>query len=120
MTDRRATHLSDTDLQRLRATLVKKRGELLAAQRTTMSEQRGVHDSETEQGDVAENLIEQEASLRLGEFDATLLGDVERAIAKLEAGVYGLSEDSGEEIPLERLDVIPWARRTAQEEERKR
>src|SRR4051812_21104719 len=120
MPERRATHLEDVDLHRLRTALVKKRDELIAAQQATISEQRGIHDRETEQGDVAENLIEQEASLRLGAFDATLLSDVERALKKLDDGHYGTSEDSGAPIPLERLEAVPWARRTAQEEEKKR
>ena len=119
MTERHASHLSDADLHRLRAALSKKRDELIAAQRATTAEQRGIHDRETEQGDVAESLIEQEASLRLGAFDATLLADVERALKKLDDGGYGVSEDSGAPIPLERLEAVPWARRTAQEEQRK-
>jgi DnaK suppressor protein len=119
MSERRAVHLSDADLHRLRAALVKKRDELIAAQRATTAEQRGIHDRESEQGDVAENLIEQEASLRLGAFDATLLADVERALQKLEDGNFGNSEESGVPIPLERLEAVPWARRTAQEEQRK-
>ena len=117
MAERRATHLSEADLHRLRAALVKKRDDLIAVQRATTAEQRGIHDAETEQGDVAENLIEQEASLRLGAFDATLLADVERALKKLDEGHYGLSEDSGAPIPLARLEAVPWARRTAQEEQ---
>jgi DnaK suppressor protein len=119
MSERRATHLSDADLHRLRTALVKKREALIAAQRALTSEQRGIHDREAEQGDVAENLIEQEASLRLGAFDATLLADVEHALAKLEDGNFGTSEDSGVPIPLHRLEAVPWARRTAHEEQKK-
>jgi DnaK suppressor protein len=120
MSERHAPQLSDADLHRLRAALVKKRDELIAAQRAMSSEQRGIHDRETEQGDVAENLIEQEASLRLGAFDATLLADVERALGKLDDGHFGTSEDSGAPIPLERLEAVPWARRTAAEEDARR
>ena len=35
-------------------------------------------------------------------------------------GAYGLSIESGEPIPAERLEAIPWAERTAAEEERLR
>jgi DnaK suppressor protein len=98
--------------------LSKKRDELIAAQQASTDEQRGLHDRETEQGDVAENQIEQAAALRIAQFDAALLGDVELALSKLEDGTYGVSEQSGEPIPLERLDALPWARRTAPEEER--
>lgn len=120
MTDRRSSHLTDADHQRLRTKLSKKRDELIAAQRASTAEQRGVHDRETEQGDVAEDQIEQAAALRLGQCDAELLGDVELALKKLEDGTYGVSEQSGEPIPLERLEALPWARRTAAEEDRLR
>jgi DnaK suppressor protein len=115
-----SSHLSATDIERLRTALVHKRDALLAAERATVKEQRGIAERETEQGDVAERLIEQEGALRIAKFDADLLADVNRAIAKLEAGTYGTSEDSGAPIPLDRLEVVPWARRTAAEEERHR
>jgi DnaK suppressor protein len=41
---------------------------------------------------------------------------IERAEARLQEGTYGLSIESGEPIPAERLAVIPWAERTAAEE----
>jgi DnaK suppressor protein len=114
------SHLSDADLERLRHALVQKREALLAAQRASRREQRGIGDAETEDGDVAERLIEQEGALRLAAFDAQLLADVEHALAKLDAGGYGLSEESGAPIALARLDAVPWARRTEKEEEKHR
>ena len=44
------------------------------------------------------------------------LAAVERAEARLAAGTYGLSIESGEPIPDERLEAIPTAERTAEEE----
>jgi DnaK suppressor protein len=43
---------------------------------------------------------------------------VERAEARLAAGTYGLSVESGEPIPDERLELLPTAERTADEEAR--
>jgi RNA polymerase-binding transcription factor len=43
---------------------------------------------------------------------------VERAEQRLEEGTYGLSIESGEPIPDARLELIPWAERTAEEQER--
>jgi DnaK suppressor protein len=43
---------------------------------------------------------------------------VERAETRLAAGTYGLSVESGEPIPDERLEAIPTAERTAEEEAR--
>jgi DnaK suppressor protein len=111
-------HIPEADLHRLRAALSRKRDELIAARDTSEAQRRGITDPESEEGDIAEQMIQQEAALRLGGFDADLLRDVERALKKLDDGDYGVSEDSGAPIPLERLEALPWARRTAQEEER--
>jgi DnaK suppressor protein len=37
------------------------------------------------------------------------LRDVERALAKMDAGTYGTCERCGNPIPEERLEAIPWA-----------
>jgi DnaK suppressor protein len=44
---------------------------------------------------------------------------LERAEARLAAGTYGLSVESGEPIPDARLEARPLAERTVQEEERR-
>lgn len=38
------------------------------------------------------------------------LHDVERALAKMKAGVYGICEETGQEIPLKKLKILPSAR----------
>jgi DnaK suppressor protein len=43
---------------------------------------------------------------------------VERAEARLAAGTYGLSIESGKPIPDERLEILPAAERTTEEEAR--
>jgi DnaK suppressor protein len=59
------------------------------------------------------------------EFDAGQVTDlteqlaaVERAEARLAAGTYGLSIESGEPIPDQRLEAVPTAERTVAEQER--
>jgi DnaK suppressor protein len=44
------------------------------------------------------------------------LAAVERAEGRLAAGTYGLSIESGKPIPDERLEILPAAERTAEEE----
>ena len=48
------------------------------------------------------------------------LASLERAEARLAAGTYGLSVQSGEPIPDARLEALPLAERTIEEEERRR
>jgi DnaK suppressor protein len=62
----------------------------------------------------------EEEAERLGpDQERDLLGEVDRALAKMKAGTYGVSELSGSPIPVERLRAVPWARFTAAEEERR-
>jgi DnaK suppressor protein len=46
------------------------------------------------------------------------LAAVQRAEERLAAGTYGLSIESGEAIPDERLEAVPTAERTIEEQER--
>jgi DnaK suppressor protein len=45
------------------------------------------------------------------------LARVERALEKIDAGTYGLSDVSGKPIPIERLEAIPEAVNTIAEQE---
>jgi len=63
------------------------------------------------------------SALYQDEFDESLAEDlrrqlaaVDRAEARLAAGTYGLSIKSGEAIPDERLEALPTAELTAEEE----
>jgi len=47
----------------------------------------------------------------------TELAALERAEARLEAGTYGLSVESGKPIPDTRLEALPTAERTIEEED---
>ena len=48
------------------------------------------------------------------------LASLERAEARLAEGTYGLSIESGQPIPDQRLEAVPTAERTVEEEERYR
>ena len=47
------------------------------------------------------------------------LNEVNRALAKIENGTYGLCEASGEPIPLKRLRVLPHTRYSIEEQQRR-
>ncbi|MDQ6910463.1 MAG: TraR/DksA C4-type zinc finger protein [Actinomycetota bacterium] len=50
---------------------------------------------------------------KLLESDRTHLADLDRAIERLHAGVYGICADCGQAIAMERLVALPAARRCA-------
>jgi DnaK suppressor protein len=67
-------------------------------------------------GNLASELYEDELDEGLAADLREQLAAVERAEARLASGTYGLSVVSGTPIPDERLEAIPTAERTAQEE----
>jgi DnaK suppressor protein len=101
--------------------------ELLAAERKrieTALARLGHQDSgdltnEQDAADVASDLYQDEFDAGLADDLREDLAAVDRAESRLAAGTYGLSVESGEPIPDERLEAIPTAERTAEEERRR-
>lgn len=115
----RQSHLSSADLKELRAALEAKRAELQRVVEKEVSE--GTHSEEEfsdprDSGDEAERTEEEEELLGVAGQEGTLLSEIDRALAKMDNGTYGVSERSGRPIPLERLRAVPSARFTAEEE----
>jgi DnaK suppressor protein len=68
--------------------------------------------------DFATELFDAELGDSLAAQLRLILEKIERAEERLDKGTYGLSVESGRPIPDERLEAIPWADRTAEEQER--
>jgi DnaK suppressor protein len=114
------THETLTPGQRdsLRNALEGKRGSLLHDIEVREEEAaEGLVDS-AEVEDVAEGVVEDRERAAMLEHDRAMLAEVEHALAKMDAGTYGLSEASGRPIPFARLRAVPWARHDADEAER--
>ncbi len=74
--------------------------------------------SSTDLADDASDLYQEEVDLgRIGDLRDQLAA-VERAEERLREGRYGISVESGEPIPDERLEAMPTAERTTSEQER--
>jgi DnaK suppressor protein len=71
-----------------------------------------------EVSDGGAEMVEDELSEAEAEPLSEELAAIERAERRLEEGTYGISVDSGEPIPDARLEAIPWAERTAEEQAR--
>ena len=98
--------------------------ELLAAERARI-ERALVHLEHQDTGEPADEFDPANLASELyqDEFDEGLadelreeLAAVDRAKARLVAGTYGLSIESGKPIPDERLEAVPTAERTVEEE----
>ena len=107
------------DAERARELLARERariqGELKALGRDGPLES----DERREPGDEgSEDLYQDELSEGLAEDLRADLAAVERAEERLAAGTYGLSIETGKPIPDERLEAVPTAERTVEEQER--
>ena len=60
--------------------------------------------------DMGTDNYEQEFTLGLVEKDRNLLRDINTALAKINAGTYGICEGTNKPIAKPRLDAQPWAR----------
>ena len=98
--------------------------ELLAAERARIERSLGslVHQDDGEEADEIDSanggatLYSDELNEGLSDDLRAELAAVERAEARLAAGTYGLSIVSGAPIPDERLEALPAAERTVDEE----
>jgi DnaK suppressor protein len=102
-------------------------GELLARERARIERRLAgaVRDSTDEDepnpfdaADVATDLFDAELGAGVAARLQQELQALERAERRLAEGTYGLSVDSGAPIPDARLEAIPWAERTAEEQAR--
>ena len=71
---------------------------------------------EEDSANLASDLYQEELDEGLADDLREELAAVERAEARLAAGTYGLLIESGMPIPDERLEALPTAERTAEEE----
>jgi RNA polymerase-binding transcription factor DksA len=62
--------------------------------------------------------VEREQEQTFEQIDEKLLGEIEEALERIKNGTYGTCVDTGEEIPYERLKAVPYAKRTAQAQEK--
>jgi DnaK suppressor protein len=101
--------LTKDQVEELQGRLEKERSRLLGVLRATGPTAPQI-DQMSEVEERAQRTAEQTHDLELEERERPLLAEVERALAKIPQGTYGLSETSGEPIPYRRLAAVPWAR----------
>lgn len=56
--------------------------------------------------------------LQLTNKELTILKQIDRAFEKMDEGTYGICDVSGDEIPIKRLEAIPYANMTVSSQER--
>ena len=105
------------DLERFRKRLLEERASVESRLQARTQELEGTGDQEAgDQGDEAQSIFERERAIDDNDLDSELLGRIDRALSRIEAGTYGVSEVSGIAIPIERLEALPTATTLVDEE----
>ena len=104
------------DVERARELLAAERRELERALGRRGREDDGENAGFQEPANLAADLYIDELDEGLAEDQRDRLAALERAEQRLADGTYGLSVESGKPIPDERLEAIPTAERTIEEE----
>jgi DnaK suppressor protein len=112
---------SEIDEQKARELLARERERVersLADLRREVKSSQEEVDTEISPEDDAETIVDEEVDGAVARSLESELEMIKRAEQRLEEGSYGLSVESGTPIPAKRLEHVPYAERTIEEQER--
>jgi len=112
-----ATPLTATEIQEVGDLLKARRAELAAAREALLSVSPTGEHVVTEHGERAAQNVTGATDDARAAIEKLELAEIEHALAKIDAGTFGVSEDSGDPIGIARLRAMPTARVTVQEQE---
>ncbi|NGX38491.1 MAG: General stress protein 16O [Chlamydiae bacterium] len=81
----------------------------------TVGESKGYSQHQADEGT---DDFDRTISLQLTDKEIRILRQIDRALEKIEEGTYGICDISEEEIPLKRLEAIPYATMTVASQEK--
>ncbi len=119
--------LTDAQVQAFKEVLLQERARLTDERDAYRTEAQGDTDTEVagefgdydsnDSTDEGANLFNRDRDLAAVETATRLLDKVDRALAKIDEGTYGLSDIDGKPIPIDRLEAVPYAVTTVEQEE---
>ena len=98
------------DLDRFKERLLAQKRQIMESAKKVRSEELSVsRDDMADQVDLASAELNQSLMLRLKDRERAVLPKIEKALALIERGEYGICEGCGGEIGVNRLEVRPFA-----------
>jgi DnaK suppressor protein len=97
-------------IQKMRANLLRRRDAIGKSLDLTRSQLGTVHDCDV--GDSVDHALDaeyHEISSQLAEVESTELSQIDVALQRMATGNYGVCDDCGRNIPLARLQALPYA-----------
>jgi len=117
MAEKRAnrSELTPADIKKFKALLLTKRAEILGDVSCMENEalrkpRSDLSSMPIHMADLGTDNYEVENTLGLMDSERKLIVEIDGALDRIENGTYGVCEGTGQPIPKERLEAIPWAR----------
>jgi DnaK suppressor protein len=109
------TSLTPAEIEKFKALLLAKRGEILdnvthMEDETLRKERSDLSNMPIHLADAGSDTFELENTLGLVGSERKLLQEIDEALDRIENNTYGICEGGGEAIAKARLKAIPWAR----------
>ena len=107
-------HLSDEFIKQSKEKLLKKRQELqkeialLKSEDPYLALERDIGNADAVDEAMDEDMIKENIDIRVGDMTKSL-NQIEKALAKMEEGTYGICEITGNPIDMARLEAYPEA-----------
>lgn len=113
--------LSRADVEKFKKRLEEMRRQMTNLIRDTSEGVKSADESKgysQHQADEGTDDFDRTITLEVTSKEFGILRQIERALEKIEEGNYGICDVSGEEIPLARLEAIPYASMTVKSQEK--
>jgi RNA polymerase-binding transcription factor len=108
--DTNAAGLDSRQQATLRQLLLDARDALTSRRSGQLRERANLASDVEDEADAAFRADSESTLVSLADSEHTRLAEIELALAKFDAGEYGLDEETGEPIGYARLSALPWAR----------
>ncbi len=99
--------MTPEDLSRHKQALLDKKADVERLAQTRAFSRTPPHGDD---GDRSMAANDDEIVIQLQQNDAKLLRAIDKALARVESGEFGICSECDEEIPQPRLDAVPWTR----------
>ena len=108
-------HLKKKEMLKLKVRLNEVRDEILGDVKKTTDHRKDTGDDGIQDiADMAADSYFKQVMMDLGERERGRFKEVQDAFDRMENGTYGICEETDDEIPFERLMVLPYARFTVE------
>jgi DnaK suppressor protein len=109
--------LDEGQLRELKQLLLVARTDLTTRRSGQLRARTGLVSEVEDEGDAAARAGDEDRLVRLAESEHDKLAEIDHALSKMDAGGYGLDEETDEPIGYPRLKLVPWARFAATTQE---